>query len=68
MRPITARSQRWPMRVAGLHSFVPPPPARAATTMLHLRSVPSPVALGGDDYASVSIRRSVHRHRPLFDQ
>ena len=51
--PLTSGSPRWPVRVAGLHSFVPPPPARTATAMLHLRSEPSSVALGEDDYAFV---------------
>jgi hypothetical protein len=43
---------RWPVRAVGCTHFAPPTQRTRRDSLVHCRSVPLPVALGGDDYAS----------------
>jgi hypothetical protein len=44
---------RWPVRAVDYAHFAPPTQRTRRAGLVHVRSVPLPVALGGDDYAFV---------------
>ena len=44
---------RWPVRLVDCAHFAPPTQRTRRDGLAHVRSVPLPVALGGNDYAFV---------------
>jgi hypothetical protein len=44
---------RWPVRAADCAHFAPPTQRTRRDGLVHCWSVPLPIELGGDDYASV---------------